>query len=224
MTSNDIWPPWKTKWIICSPSTTYCTYQVWTTSHAHTYTWHTHTHTRTHTHIHIHTHTRQHHRIDSFGLRQGQGITRKSNDVVIPCQYEKKLWTEEFQHSEYCSWPEMARSLRDCSGEWFVPTKNLNGLHTDFHFCSDQTYIYCTHLVSSSSNYYWTWDIVHCFFCWPQNYLLPTWKTIRIIYALWGTYIPSSGNSYFLEFIMFTRFLYFDLWWPQMTFYLHEKQ
>ena len=24
--------------------------------------------------------------------------------------------------------------------------------------------------------------------------------------------------------IMFTKFWYFDLWWPQMTFDLHEKQ
>ena len=24
--------------------------------------------------------------------------------------------------------------------------------------------------------------------------------------------------------IMFTKFSYFDLWWPQMTFDLHEKQ
>ena len=33
-------------------------------------------------------------------LAGGREETRKSNDLVIPCQYEKKLWIQEFQISE----------------------------------------------------------------------------------------------------------------------------
>ena len=127
VTSNDLWPPWKTIGIIYSPWATnvlslkfnhlslleisclqcfhtltsgdlkwpltsmknnrdhlltkaYQRTNLWSSSYFYFLRYrvykprrhiHTHTHTHTHAHTHTHTHTRHHHRIDSFGLRQG---------------------------------------------------------------------------------------------------------------------------------------------------------
>ena len=91
--------------------------------------------------------------------------TRKSNDLVIPCQLIQTFWIANQK------WPEVQEF---CSIDDFVPTTRAE-VQTNFPFYSDQTSISMAHtyLVSNSSNYTWTWDIVltrfsDCFLCWPQ--------------------------------------------------------
>ena len=78
-----------------------------------------------------------------------------------------------------------------------------------------------------------SWDIVFTKFSyfdlwWPQM-TFDLCETIGIIYSPWPTNVPSlKFKQVLLREISclqgFTRFSDFDLWWPQMTFDLHEKQ
>ena len=113
---------------------------------------------------------------------------------MIPCQYEKKLWIQEFQTFWIAdqNWPD----VQGCCSTWIIHTGLQKSFHS-FHFCSDQTYLtratyIATFIATCSSNYYW--NLRHCaykvFRLFPllsPNNLWPLWKTIAIINSLRGT-------------------------------------
>ena len=91
-------------------------------------------------------------------------------------------------------WPEMTKSASSFAILIDPYTqRRLMKFKPTFTLCSDQTYISRAsyiYLVCSSSNFYWTRDIVLTrFSLWTPNDLWPLWQTIGIIFPLWGTYI-----------------------------------
>ena len=142
-------------------------------------------------HTHIQTHTPSPSHIPySFSLRQriNQKVEWLSDSLPI---LDETLDTRVL-NIMHC-WPEMARSARLLQ-YWLIRTYK-EGWSSNHISILQWSHIYQglpSYLESSSSNYYWTWDIVltwfsDCFLWGPQTTFDLHEKTIGIIYSTRAT-------------------------------------